>query len=107
MSPNAMANQRAVTITQLKALRSATQQRLRTLDAARDHLSKSVAQIDAIGKIPALNDVHKIGAAIRHLAMAQIVQADLNRESLVAEDKTLDDAITQSESAILRVGING
>jgi hypothetical protein len=107
MSPNAMANQRAVQLTQLKALQAATGERLTTVKAARGFLDAAVEKIDSISKIPALTDVHKIGDAIKFLAMSQVVQANLNIKSLEAESKTLEDAIQQAESPIARVSIGG
>ena len=105
MSPNAMDRERSSQITQLEGLHAATKSRLTTCNKALEHLTSAVTQIDSIGKIPALNDVHKIAAAIKCLAQAQIVQAELNVVSLNAESKTIEDAINQAKSPIARVGI--
>jgi hypothetical protein len=76
-------------------------------DVALNHLKKAVECVDSLGKIPQLTDVHKIASAIKHLALAQIVSADLNINTFNAEVETINNAIASINSPILKVGING
>lgn len=107
MSPNAMANTRAQQIAQLEALLSSSSAKLKVTEEAVTHLKKAVECVDSLGKIPQLTDVHKIAAAIKYLALSQIVQVDLNVATFRAEVKTITDAIEVAKSPIARVHIGG
>ena len=107
MSPNAMPNQRAQQMAQLEALLSSSSAKSKVTDEALTHLKKAVECVDSLGKIPQLTDVHKIASAIKHLALSQIVQAELNAATFKAEVKTINDAIEAAKSPITRVHIGG
>jgi hypothetical protein len=107
MSPNAISNSRSQQMAQLEALLSSSSAKLKVTEECRTHLQKAVAAIDSIGKIPQLTDVHKIGAAIKHLAMAQVVQAELNITVFTTEVETINNAIATANSPIARVSIGG
>lgn len=107
MSPNAMANSKSQQTAQLNALLSSSTSKLKATEDARDHLIKAVAAVESLGKIPQITDVHKIASAIKHLALAQIVSADLNINTFSAEVETINNAIASINSPILKVGING
>lgn len=107
MSPNAMANTRTQQMAQLDALLSSSSAKSKVTDEAITYLKNAVECVDSLGKIPQLTDVHKIAAAIKYLALSQIVQAELNAATFRAEVKTITDAIEVAKSPIARVHIGG
>lgn len=102
MQPNAITNAQASQVTQLQAFKASCQAKLDTTNKAMEHLKKCCTDIDNIGKVPSFADVHKLASAIRNLAMAQLVSAELNVINLQAEVDMVDSAIKTTESPILQ-----
>ena len=111
MSPNAISRSQQQSkdaqITQVRALQASTQARLSARHIAMGHLKLAISKIESIGKIPALTDVHKIGDAIRFIALAMSASADLDIVELTAQADTLNEALKAANSLVTPVHING
>lgn len=99
------ARQREQQAIQLTAMKAATDERLKARKEAKTHLSLAVGKIQSIGMIPALTDVHKIGAAIEYIAKSLMVSADLDIKELEAQSVMLGQTLKAADSPIIPVQI--